>query len=622
MVKQTKRTMQWILCIGTVTLLLSATACKSSSPASSGQDTPDAVTVTAEPNDSKLPEKPTGTDTAPSGTSSEETVPDASTAQVDLPTFSAQSGFYEEEFFLSLSSAPDCNIYYTTDGSDPRTSDTAILYTDELIIYDNTKLPNVYSAITNITLSGYQPSGVLIDKGFIIRATAKAANGAYSPVVTNSYFVGKTASYYSDMKVISMVTDSDYLFDPDTGAYVIGNKYYEWLKSDEYVEYDPGDVLNPTNYNTKGRDTEFPVFFEVFEQGQPVYNANVGARIAGNWSRSMPQKSFRFYTRKEYGTSKMNYAFFEGLTDYQGELIETYDKVTLRNGGNDYQTLHFRDALLHDLVKDLAPDYMESEPCILFLNGEFWGFYMIREKIDGDYIEAHYGIDKKDVAVVKNSDIEEGTEEDLAEFRDFCTWAMSADMTDSANYKKFCDTVDLQSFMDYMAVETYICNNDWANKSSNNWAVWHSRTDNPDLPKADKKWRFIFYDIELSTGLYGSRQTAYNYDCLNNVSVEGTDFNLPAILRNVCNNATFRKAFYDTYLRIIDTNFDSERTNALIDTYVDSYARAIKDTYFRFGISWAALNYEDNVDNLKLFFEKRPDYAKRYLNDFNNNYTK
>jgi len=71
-------------------------------------------------------------------------------------------------------------------------------------------------------------------------------------------------------------------------------------------------------------------------------------------------------------------------------------------------------------------------------------------------------------------------------------------MTLEENYNKFCASMDLQSLMDYIAVETYINNNDWANGGSNNWQVWHTRTVNPDIPKADGKWRFILYDTEFS----------------------------------------------------------------------------------------------------------------------------
>ncbi|MBR6537699.1 MAG: CotH kinase family protein [Lachnospiraceae bacterium] len=533
-----------------------------------------------------------------------------------LPQFSAEGGFYDNGFTLTLSSEQGNTIYYTLDGTDPRTSSSAKEYKKGIFLYNNTDEPNVYSAVTEISLGGYNPPQFNVDKGMTVRAVVKTPEGEFGDIITNSYFIGKDTPYYSEMKVISMVTDGDYIFDNDTGIYMIGSKYYEWLNSEDYVPYDAGDVLNVTNYNTGGRETEVPVSIQVFEDGKAVFSADVGTRISGNWSRAHAQKSFRLYARKEYGDGKMNYAFFDGLTDANGELIESFDKVTLRNGGNDYQELHFRDALIHDLAKNLACDIMAAEPCILFVNGEFWGFYMIREKTDGEYIEARYGIPKEDVAVVKNGEIEEGTDEDLEEFYEFCSWAVSADMTNEENYQKFCEAVDIQSFMDYMTVETYVNNNDWANGGSNNWQVWHSRTVNPDLPKADGKWRFILYDTEFSTGLYGSEGTQYRYDLLNQMSVGGGAFNYPDILRNLCRNDAFRQKFYDNYIHIMDTVFHPDTVCEKIDTYAAAYGEVTKATFFRFGLDWAAWNYDNEVEEFKNYFRSRPKYAKRYLDTF------
>lgn len=536
-----------------------------------------------------------------------------------VPTFSKDGGFYDTSFNLSLSSDTGTKIYYTKDGSDPRTSDTATPYTSTIYIYDNTDSANVYSALTDITLTGYWPPQFNVDKGIVIRAVAKTTEGEYGDVISNSYFVGKTASYYKDLKVISMVTDEDYLFDPDTGAYMIGSKYYAWKNSSDYVAYDPGDVQNPTNYNSDGKESEFPVSIQVFEKGSAMYSADVGARISGNWSRSAAQKSIRFYARKEYGTKKMKYAFFDDLTDANGKLIKKFDKITLRNGGNDHQALHFRDPLIQELAQGLAVDYMASEPYLLFINGEFWGFYMLREKPEDYYIQSHYGIDEKDVAVIKNGGLESGSEKDLGDYWDFCNWVASADMTQQKNYDKFCAQMDVQSFMDYVTVETYINNNDWAPGTyMNNWMVWRSNTVNPDLPKADGKWRFILYDTEFSTGLYGSEQTSYHYNSLQHISAGDSSYNIPAMLQSLCKNNNFRQAFYDNYIRIIDTNFAPKKVNAITDTYANAYGDAIKATFRRFGMDWAADNFENEVSNLRTFFEQRPDYAKRYLKDFYN----
>lgn len=535
----------------------------------------------------------------------------------ELPKFSKEGGFFSNNFNLALSSELGNAIYYTLDGSDPRFSKTAKKYKKEISIYNNSNEPNIYSALKDVTLNEYNPPEFNVEKGIIVRAVIKDKKLGFGQTVENSYFVGKTAPYYSQMRVISMVTDAKYLFDQDKGAYMIGSKYYEWKNSDSYQEYHPGDVLNVTNYNSDGKENEFPVCIQVFEKGKSVYSTKVGARIAGNWSRSNAQKSFRFYARKEYGNKSMDYEFFDELKDANGNQINSFDKITLRNGGNDSSEVRIRDPLIHNLVSDLSCDIMASEPCILFINGEFWGFYMIREKTDGEYIKSHYGIKKKNVAVLKNSQIEEGGVEDLDEFRHFCVWAARADMTDKENYKTFCDLMDVQSFMDYMAVQTYINNFDWVKNYTNNWQIWHSKSIEPNVHKADNKWRFIFYDTEYSSGIYNQEDTHYEYDLLNKMYLEKDEkFNFVDMLRNLCKNQEFLQAFYDNYLNIIENNFDPNKVIKIIDEYMAEYKKAIMDTYFRFGLTWMKYNFDPEIEDLKTFYQKRPEYAKKYLDIF------
>ncbi|MBQ8298125.1 MAG: CotH kinase family protein, partial [Ruminococcus sp.] len=542
---------------------------------------------------------------------------------VEEPLFSVEGGFYDEAFSLALNDSNGNEIYYTTDGSDPTTSETAQLYSGEINIYNNSNDANKYSALMGISLyemmNSYTPPETSeVDKGIVIRAASKTSDGRFSEVATNSYFIGKTADYYYDLKVISMSTDPDYLFDEDTGAYMIGSGWYEWRNSSEYVAYDYGDTQNPTNYNKDGKESEFPVNIQVFENGELAYTADVGARIAGNWTRALRQKSFRLYARSEYGDSKMRYSFFEEMTDINDQLIEEFDKVTLRNGGNDSEVLHFRDAIIQDLASDLAVDTMESEPCILFIDGEFWGFYMLREKTDGDYIESHYGIPKENVAVLKNGGIEEGVTEDASGFNAFCQWAASADMTDAANYEEFCNQMDVQSFMDYMTVETYVNNDDWIKENYvNNWQTWRAKVTDPSIPEADGKWRFIFYDMDISSGLWQGANQMPNYDSLNTVTESPcANFNFGAMLKNLMNNQTFAQQFYDNYIRIMETTFDPATVETKLMEYANAYGDAIKASDLRFSIDWAAYSFDTSVDQFRNYFNQRPAYAKAYLEKF------
>lgn len=532
---------------------------------------------------------------------------------IEAPDFSAEGGFYDEAFTLTLSAGDTEEIYYTLDGSDPRTSDTVKLYQDDgIAIYDNTDEPNVWSAVVDIALYEHSAPDYNVDKGIIVRATVKNASGEYSDVVTESYFVGKTASYYKDMRVISVVTDGEYLFDPDTGIYMVGSEYYEWKDSISYTDYGTHSPENPTNYNKDGKEAEIPVTIQVMEEGKSVYTENVGARISGCFSRGETQKSIRFFARKEYGSSKMKYTFFDELIGVDGNVIKKFDKITLRNGGSD-RALHFRDAIVQEMAEGLEVDYMASEPYILFLNGEFWGFYLMREKPDGYYIQSHYGINEKDVAVIKNGDVEAGADTDRGEYRGFTSWAARADMTQEENFQKFCDNIDLQSFMDYITVETYVNNSDWGHTYLNNWMVWRSKTVNPEIEKADGKWRFILYDLDASAAMY-SDLNGYYGDTINTMgNITWNDYNYVRIFRQLCKNETFRELFYENYLRVMEKCFSTDRTVAIVDKYVSEYGDAIIDTQYRYGDTWGAENFDEEAAKLRRFFQKRPAYAKNQL---------
>jgi len=56
--------------------------------------------------------------------------------------------------------------------------------------------------------------------------------------------------------------------------------------------------------------------------------------------------------------------------------------------------------MMQSLVSHLKIDTQAFRPCIVFLNGEYWGIYHIRERYDDKYLKSHYGLDDDKVAIL------------------------------------------------------------------------------------------------------------------------------------------------------------------------------------------------------------------------------
>ena len=52
---------------------------------------------------------------------------------------------------------------------------------------------------------------------------------------------------------------------------------------------------------------------------------------------------------------------------------------------------------------------MGYEPAIVYLNGEYWGLYGIREKIDEHYVESNHGISSDKVDLLNRDSALVGT---------------------------------------------------------------------------------------------------------------------------------------------------------------------------------------------------------------------
>ena len=242
---------------------------------------------------------------------------------------------------------------------------------------------------------------------------------------------------------------------------------------------------------------------------------------------------------------------------------------------------------------------------MVFLDGEYWGIYQLMEKIDKRYINEHYGIKKSDVAIVKNGELDEGTEQDLQDWLQLQNGVING----TVSYEQFCQKVDIQSYMDYMAAQIYWCNADWPQR---NISMWRSDAIDEENPYADGKWRPILYDTESGQGLYGSYDKSANADCYRRLKELREDGEFAQMFIKLLENDDFRLQYSRTFMDIANNNFTTDKTKSVAESYLNNYKQQITDSFARFNSrsSGGERQLESAYQTIINFYAQRFQYAE------------
>ena len=534
---------------------------------------------------------------------------------VRLPVFSHKSGLYSEPFELSITVREGFTVYYSIDGSvpDPEKADgeRVFKYESPITVKDRNGQPNFLATAENIPFfyvhpdderhqewggppEPFIPTAENTPKATVIRAIAVDSRGRQSNPVTCTYFIGDNLAGYGNNPVISIVTDPFNLLDYKTGIYVRGAGL-------EQFDY---------NFYKKGREWEREANIDFFNGSKNVqFSTGAGIRVRGGWSRDAAQKSWNIFFRQEYGINNLtNYQLIPGAVQADGRTpVARYKSFMLRNGGNDTDINKFRDSYIQSLLKDRNFTTQAAIPCVVYLNGEYWGPYNLQERYSDNYLENRFGVDNNNVISVKNGLLEEGVDADMSYFYALESYIYgSADMTNPQTYKNFCDNVfDIQSFIDYFAAELYIGNDDWPD---NNLQIWRVRNREPNNPYGDQKWRFMMYDLEYSMGLYedGRPFDAYQKKIL------GVGYGFSVLFQKLLKNDEFFRQFIITLMDLYNVNFDYASNMLKLNEVAAVYKPLMADYEKRFGSSWKT--FDTWVNDMKSFMWNIKDaLTKEYL---------
>jgi len=464
-----------------------------------------------------------------------------STERLAAPVVSRDGGVFTSgtEVTFSVEIPNGATLRYTTDGSTP-------------------------SLINGKTSSNGSFS---VDATTVYRFALFQEGMLPSPVVTRS-FIYKNHDYY--LPIISVVTAPDNLYGDEIGVYVKGTNGSSG-----------NGQSSACNWN---RDWERPVNVELMmpdknEAGSYITTINQGAdfEVAGGWSRAFgggytdgkywPMKgSFRLKTDKRYESQN---SFDYPIFDYKP--YNKYKVWQVRNGGNDNWS-RCKDAVIGRMVLESGfyVDAQDAQPAHVFFNGKYLGMLNIRESNNRHYGDSNYGIDTDDMDQfdLSNAQYNQKVGDSKAWDEVVKLSAQLRSTQSEAVWKQICERVDMDEYINYMALECYIESNDWIT-NTNNVKGFRSRSDG--------KFHFVLFDTDQ----------AFSYpNIISAIATTGGGATVADFFQNIYSYPAFKQQFIDAYSIVNGCVFDPDQCSNLVDDW--------------YSLTNTALGFEDHSSNTDL----------------------
>ena len=455
------------------------------------------------------------------------------------PAFSIPGGRYTGARTVALSTTePGGLIRYTLDGSKP------------------TAASPVYSA--PLTVSAIS----------VVRARTFAAGKMTSPTISNTYLINAPAS----LPIVSLATDPAHMFDNTIGIYVEGTN----------------GLLNCGKKANWNRSWERPASIEVYDtNGARLLGQDIGFEIHGNCTRNLKQKSFELKARKAYGDNDFSYAFFSD------KPLNAYRRLLLRAGGQDTKSL-LRDVIGQQLLIDrMDIDRQAYRPALVYINGQFWGIYGLREKMDEDFVENTYGLDEETDFDALDDDLKPMAGS-AARWNEFYTYVSTHNAADPAVYTFIQTQMDVNEFINYQIAEIYAANNDWP---QNNIRFWRAYA-------AGSRWRWMLFDMDYAFGL--NTNGAGHNTLKQAMSTKPLYAYHSLILRKLWANMEFRALFAQRFAVHLNTTFTTARVTAHINSLSGAIAPMITPQAQRWQAPKSAAAWQTELNKLRTFANKRP----------------
>ena len=436
---------------------------------------------------------------------------------------------------------------------------------------------------------------IMISNNTVIRAKIFKPNHIPSEVESRTYIVNAEHS----LPIVTLVSEPNNFFDQQQGIYAYG--------PEENYQFEL-----PFFGANFWQDWERDVHFSFYEPtGELGLELDAGVKVFGNWSRANDQRSLAIYARGRYGTSKIRYPIFPKL-DY-----DSFESIVLRSSGNDWMRTNIKDVVATSLMDGSGLETQAHRSAVVYINGDYWGIYNIREKVNEHFLDDKINVSKSQINILeRNGEISQGTNETYYQLLDFITYN---NLANQSNYDYVAEQIDIDNFITYQIAQIYIDNTDWP---GNNIKFWNS---------PETKWRWIMYDTDFAFGRPWEAPPFYTRDSLSFALDEfGPGWPNPPwstfLARKLLENNVFKNKFINQLADELNGRFKPENVRQHIETIANSVADEIPRHYAHWsnwdnrspywqgqGMLSSYGEWDAEVDKILDFTDNRPPYIAEYF---------
>jgi len=381
------------------------------------------------------------------------------------------------------------------------------------------------------------------------------------------------------------------------------------LSGSKNVFFGPTGLYSVKSNHPKYQSIQPKIHIKLLDSsGRHVYSSDARARVAGVSTKKLPLKSLNLHLQQELNSELI-------FSDQQSYLLES---LRLRNAGNDFLLAYMRDNVVRELAKDLHLISLQYQPVVVQINGEFWGVQYLRERVNKNFLFAKYPeLDREHIVLgeLKKRDIFALSKGFSYKLGDLTQLIKEEDLNQPEFREKLEEKLNIDSFIDYIIIQTFISNTDWPHN-------------NVKCAFINGQLNFVLYDTDFSLGyvreyfkhtddFFTLPDRYYQVDEVRHPFLDNLDFYVPTYVGQMHSSLMqynfYRSRFLERYHDLLLTDLSQTQVKKAVKKISNQISPIMPAHIARWGTPSSVEAWEYHTGQILKFCKERRAFIREKL---------